>query len=97
MSYPNSSWIHRFSRSVIDPYGGRSQRGTFTNGALNCIIGPLQLAANTFLRHLGEIGMRPTVARDFVSFACGSRDDLGMFRDVLADDEERCLNVMSGQ
>src|SRR5213075_1012938 len=27
MSYPNSSWIHRFSRSVIDPYGGRSNVG----------------------------------------------------------------------
>jgi hypothetical protein len=41
--------------------------------------------------------MRPTVAGDFVSFACGSRDDLRMFRDILADDEERCLNVMGGQ
>src|SRR4029450_4332545 len=29
MSYPNSSWIHRFSRSVIDPYGGRSNVGLF--------------------------------------------------------------------
>src|ERR1700757_3574001 len=29
MSYPNSSWIHRFSRSVIDPYGGRINVGLF--------------------------------------------------------------------
>src|SRR5215831_20887885 len=29
MSYPNSSYIHRFSRSVIDPYGGRSNVGLF--------------------------------------------------------------------
>src|SRR5258705_8056194 len=94
------------SEFVVDPsffaFGNRSirwaqQRGTFSNGALDCIVGPLQLAANTFLRHLGEIRVRPTVARDFVAFPCGSSNNLRMFRNVFADDEERCLDVAGRQ
>ena len=72
------------SEFVMDPsffaFGNRSirrpkQSGTFPRGTLNCVVGPLQLAANTFLRHLGEIGMRPTVARDFVAFLCSPRNE----------------------
>src|SRR5881392_1942611 len=92
MSYPNSSWIHRFSRSVIDPYGGRSKVGLLPMALL--IASSVRC---NFLRHLGEIGMRPTVARDLVSLASGSRHDLGMFRDVFADNEECCLDVVGGQ
>src|SRR6267154_1483479 len=84
MSYPNSSWIHLFSRSVIDPYGGRS----------NVALLPMALLIASSVRCNW---MRPTVVRDFVSFPCGSRDDLRMFRNVFADDEERCLDVVGRQ
>jgi hypothetical protein len=33
------------------------------------------------------------VARDFVSFPVSARDDLRMFRDVLANYEERCFDM----
>ena len=34
---------------------------------------------------------------NFMPFPGSPRDDLGMFRDVFADHEERCLDVMRGQ
>src|SRR5436190_5219794 len=103
INVPKNDVISEF---VVDPsffaFGYRSigwaqQCWTFPGGALNCIVGSLQLATNAFLRHLSEIRVRPTVARDFVSFACCSRNDLGMFRNVFTDDEEGCLDVVGGQ
>ena len=41
--------------------------------------------------------MRPAVVSNFVTFPGSPRDDLGMFRDVLADHEESCFNVVSGE
>ena len=84
MSYPNSSWIHRFSRSVIDPYGGRSNVGRLPDGAFDRVVGSLQLAPNIFLRHLAEVRMRPTVVSQFrdlrVQPAPRSRDVPRRFR-----------------
>src|SRR5262245_18398149 len=57
------------SEFVMDPpfltFGYRSirrpeQSRPFPCCALDCLVGAPQLAANAFLRHLAEIGMRPT-------------------------------------
>src|SRR5207249_3843302 len=80
------------SEFVVDPsflaVGDRSiwrpkQSRTISGGVLNCIVGSLQLAANTFQRHLGEVWMRPTVVANLVPFPGGSRDNLGMFRNIF--------------
>ena len=41
--------------------------------------------------------MRPAVVRDFMSFSRLSGDDFRIFRDVLADQEKRGFDVMSGE
>src|SRR5216117_3715464 len=41
--------------------------------------------------------MRPTMVRNFVTFLRRPRNDLRMFRDVFADHEERCLDVVRSQ
>src|SRR5258705_11293418 len=65
------------SEFVVDPsflaLGNRSirrpkQSGTFPSCVFNFIVGSLQLAANTFLRHLRNICGRPTGTRAFVAF-----------------------------
>ena len=73
------------------------QRRTLTCSALDCIVGLLELATHAFVRHLAEIGMRPTMIGNFVTFPRSSRNDLRMFRDVFTDHEEGCLDVMRGQ
>ena len=97
MSYPNSSWIHRFSRSVIDPYGGRSKVGRLPVALL--IASSVRC---TWLRTfscdiLREVRMRPTVVANFVAFLGSPGDDFRMFRDVFANHEERRLDVVRGK
>jgi hypothetical protein len=41
--------------------------------------------------------MRPAVVRDFMSFSRLSGNDFRIFRDVLADQEKRGFDVMSGE
>src|SRR5262249_36033765 len=41
--------------------------------------------------------MRPTVARNFVSFACGSRENFGMLRYHFAEDKKCGLDVMRSE
>src|SRR6266481_866155 len=85
------------SEFVVDPsflpLGDRSirwpkQRGTLACGAFDRVISSLYLAANIFLRHLGEVRMRPTVVANFVAFLGSPGDDFRMFGDVLADHKE---------
>ena len=80
-------------RSIRRP----QQRGPLSCGVLDYIIGLLELVTNAFIRHLAEIGMRPTMVGNFVAFSRGSSNDLRMFRDVFADYEEGRLDVMSSQ
>ena len=109
-SWPSPvQWIdipkHDFvTELLIDPFfltgRDRSIRGAQQSGpvaacAPNCVFGFLQLAANSFVRHLGEIRMRPTVIRNFMSFAYLSRHDFGILGNVLADQEKGCLDVMA--
>jgi hypothetical protein len=89
----NPALLAGCDRSIWRPH----QRGTLARGVLNCIIGLLELAANAAIRHLAEIGMRPTMIANFVTFPRGSRNNLGVFRDVLANHEEGCLDVARSQ
>src|SRR4029079_16397302 len=53
--------------------------------------------ANAFLPHLGEIGMRPTVARNFVSFPSSPRQNLRMLSYHFAEHKERGLDMMRSE
>src|SRR6266550_6711685 len=86
-------FLARRDRSVGWPEQSRANTGS----AFNCVVSSPQLATNGFLRHLSKVGMRPAVVSNFVTFLSSPRNNLGMFRDVLADHEESCLNVVSGE
>lgn len=62
-----------------------------------CVLSLAQLPTNSVVRHFGEARMRPAVIRDFMSFSRLSRYDFGIFRNVLADQEKRGFDVMSGE
>src|SRR5215831_14656110 len=69
----------------------------FPRGTLDFVVGPLQLVANPFLRHLGEIGMRPTVTRDFVAFLGSPRENFRMLGYHFAEHKERRLDMMCSE
>src|SRR5215813_6452546 len=69
----------------------------FPGGTLDFVVGPLQLTANPFLRHLGEIGMRPTVAGDFVTFLGSPRENFRMLGYHFAEHKECRLDMMRSE
>ena len=73
------------------------QCGTLAYGVLDCIVSSLQLTPNVFLGHLREVGVRPTVVSDFMTFARGPCHDLGMFGNIFADHKECGFDMMRSE
>src|SRR6266446_5656506 len=57
----------------------------------------MQLITNSVVRHLSEVGMRPAMVRNFMSFAYLPCHDIGIFGNVLADQEKCGFYMMGGE
>ena len=85
--------LPRRDRAIGRPH----QRRTHSDRRRDGVVGFLQLAPHSFIRHFAEIRMRPGMIADFVTFAHRALQDLRMVRRILSDDEKSRLDVMRGE
>src|SRR5205807_4258662 len=58
---------------------------------------PLDLTAHIFVRHFGQVGMRPTMVSNLVTFPSRPLHDLGMLGDVFTDNKKGRVDMMLRQ
>ena len=84
------AFLPRRDGAVGRPHQGRAlpDRGE------DRVIRFLQFPAHRFVGHLAQVRVRPGMIRDFMSFADGAPQDVGMVRCVLAHDKKSRFHAM---